>query len=524
MALEWVHNLKEIEFRPPSKEMAAVALNEGLDYRVKSGKRIFRLTNPYQAALFRQPTDRLPDWLLDEVEALQQQVAYSASIGPRRDHSGIWPSNCEPMPFQIAGLEYALDRRHTIFGDPPGLGKTVQAIITCNALQAEKVVVVCPAAVRQQWGREIAKWSTRKSNTIHVVKGMKTGINPFANWIVVSYPLSAKEPVNAALHAYKPDIIIYDESHFLKSEDSQRTRAAFGPVVSRSPVYGLVHTGARILALTGTLLPNRPRECHVLVRSLDHEAIDYMGYESFADYYNPEQRLAGREITGHLRELNARLRSSLMVRRPKNRVLTQLPELMIEIVYAEEDASVRKALQAEKLVDFDEALGTVVSHGADGAIATARRLMGEALCPFALDYVQTLLDGEVKKLFVGVYHKSVMAEFKKKFPKAVCIDGSTTNKDAKLREFIDSPEIQLLVGQIISVGTGVDGLQKVCDRCLVVEPDWTPGGNQQFMDRLHRHGQQRGVLAQFLVAEGSISEKIMQRVAQKARIAGEVLD
>ena len=81
------------------------------------------------------------------------------------------------------------------------------------------------------------------------------------------------------------------------------------------------------------------------------------------------------------------------------------------------------------------------------------------------------------------------------------------------------------MGNLQAMGTGVDGLQTVCSHAVFAEIDWRPGENQQCVDRLWRIGQTgRGVLAQFLVAPGSISAYIVKTVVKKARVIDATLD
>ena len=47
-----------------------------------------------------------------------------------------------------------------MFGDVMGLGKTIEAIGTANAMVTHRILVVCPASVLFTWRREIWKWQT----------------------------------------------------------------------------------------------------------------------------------------------------------------------------------------------------------------------------------------------------------------------------------------------------------------------------------------------------------------------------
>ncbi len=62
------------------------------------------------------------------------------------------------MPFQRAGVAYALERRRLFLADEQGLGKTIQALATVQADGAFPAVVVCPASLKLNWLRETSSW------------------------------------------------------------------------------------------------------------------------------------------------------------------------------------------------------------------------------------------------------------------------------------------------------------------------------------------------------------------------------
>ena len=83
-------------------------------------------------------------------------------------------------------------------------------------------------------------------------------------------------------------------------------------------------------------------------------------------------------------------------------------------------------------------------------------------------------------------------------------------------KFIADPNCRVFLGNLQAVGIGVDGLQKVCSRIIMGEPDWSPANNfEQGVGRLDRGGQTESVLAEFMVAPGSIVERIMGTAVRK---------
>lgn len=303
---------------------------------------------------------------------------------------------------------------------------------------------------------------------------------------------------------------------------------------SWKPVYDLANAGPRqrftVLSDYGPVIAHN---CYTLANALDASCIDWMNFEQFKDRFNPGGRDpvsgASWEYAGRLPELNARLRCNIMVRRLKEDVLKDLPPKRYELVPVETTLKIQMALQAERMLHFDEQEMLARSGGKiDGAISTVRREMGEALAPAALDHVRMLLDGGVEKLVVFAHHHSVLDFLNKGLaPFGVLrVDGGTSvaGKGRAVEQFVHNPRMRVFLGQSQAVGTGTDGLQDIATHAFFAEADWVFGNIEQCVDRLHRMGQRGSVLAQILTAPGSIAERIIGRAIAKGRTTAKVLD
>lgn len=446
------------------------------------------------------------------------------------------PEFCELMPFQIAGVHYARDRSNCLIGDAPGLGKTIQAIALANLRGCKRVLVVCPANVRPQWARQIKIWSTLPRVVVYPVFKSSDGVHPTANYVITSFEV-ARDGLWDTLRSYNWDMLVIDEGHYLKTPDAARTRALFGASKQSKCRYagtgGIAERAEQIVALTGTPLPNRPRECFTLANALDPSSVDWMNFNSFKDRFNPGGRDmdsgATWEYTARLPELNARLRCNFMVRRLKEDVLKDLPAKRYEIVPVEMTGKIAMALHAEKMLDFDEEEMLRRSGGKiDGAISTVRRQMGEAMAASVLEHLLILLEGGVEKLVVFAHHHSVLSVLQTGLCRqgVLRVDGSTSarGKNQAVEKFKFDPRLKVFLGQMQSIATGTDGLQDVATHCVLAEASWVAADNEQAVDRLHRMGQKGSVLAQIMVAPGSISERILGRSISKGRIVQKVLD
>ena len=84
-----------------------------------------------------------------QLAGLQEQIDKSWAKESTR-HIDV-PADKELAAFQVAGVDYCLNRSDALIGDQPGLGKTMQAIAISNEIQAERTLVLCPANIRLQW-------------------------------------------------------------------------------------------------------------------------------------------------------------------------------------------------------------------------------------------------------------------------------------------------------------------------------------------------------------------------------------
>jgi SWI/SNF-related matrix-associated actin-dependent regulator 1 of chromatin subfamily A len=474
------------------------------------------------------------DWIASSITA-------SSALSSDR-HIDV-PADKELWPYQRADVDYIMGRAHALDGDEPGLGKTPTAIAVANEMQAKRVIVVCPASIRFQWLRRIKEWSTMPNPHCYAVVSSRYGTSETAEWTVVSYELARNPGILRGLVKQRFDLLIVDEVHYAKDMNSKRSRALFGYHDGRVDdgksedvvVACLADVSTRILTLSGTPLPNRPAEAYVLCRALNWDSIDWMSEKRFRERFNPMSKgktASGKvwthEEEGRLPELQNRLRAYIMCRHLKRDVLTQLKMPIYDLIQVEETGAVKQALEAERLLDLDpETLA-----GADmellGQVSTVRKMMGVAMAPQVAQYIRMLLEGGERKLVVFAWHIEVLDILCRELGDygVLRVDGrdSGISKDRKAQLFQNDPNVRLIIGNVLSLGTGTDGLQFVCNHALIAEPSWTPGENQQCFDRLDRGGQTRQVQGDIFVAPDSIAEKVLAAALRKAAVIDRALD
>ena len=408
----------------------------------------------------------------------------------------------ELYPFQELGRDFLALRSNAILADDMGLGKTYEALEAIKKLKLTSGLIICTQSTRHTWAKRIREQIP--GAFIKEIKSPKVPPDPSA-FNVVNYDIVWKKPLIDSLKVINFPVLICDESHYLKTTMAKRTKAVLG----RGGLYKRCH---RRWLMTGTPILNRPIELYPSLRALFPTFLGrYTGYYDFAfRFCNGHQAPFGFDATGasNLEVLSAILKP-IMLRRLKEDVLTDLPAVTYEKIYLDPTDKLLK------LTDKENKSRTEVL----GENASIRRTLGVLKATTAIMHIRNLLE-QRSKIVVFIWHTDVAKAIADAFPgQAVLYTGkqSAKEKEEAKEKFIENPDTHLFIGQLISAGIGVDGLQYVSDVCVFVEMSYVPGEIRQAVDRLNRIGQTKPVLAQFLVAEDSLDEKLINTLIVKAK-------
>jgi SWI/SNF-related matrix-associated actin-dependent regulator 1 of chromatin subfamily A len=508
----------------PSSKTAHIARDAGFGKHKKVGH--WFTYDPGKAVKLKEYAD---EKTIEKLRSVGQTIRLSHAVGHEDFCKDIVlknpPNDRQYKPYQRAGIHYICNRAVTLLADEQGLGKTIQAIGAWNELHPKHTLVICPASVKWNWAREFSWWGLGDPKC-HVQQGRK------------GYPLnrSAVTIVNYdvldALHEEltdKPwDMVILDEAHFLKNSKAKRTQAALGYRTRQGIVKGAKH----VVLLTGTPVPNRPIEFWPMLTRLAPDVIaPFTKYFDFGRRFcNAYQGPFGWDMTGssNEEELNRRLRSSIMVRRLKADVLTDLPDKQYQIIPFEADATARRLIKNEsKIVDMEDLQKTGKPKGMQvGELAELRHKLALVKLPLCLTHICDLLDGGVDKIVVFAHHAAVidalMDGLKDYLP--VKLDGriGAVEKQRAVDTFQNNKDCRVFVGQMQAAGVGIT--LTAASNVVFVESSWVSGDIAQAVDRCHRIGQKDSVLAQFLVIRGSLEEYMLRTVVDKQHVINSVIN
>lgn len=472
------------------------------------------------------------------------------------------PDGLEYLPYQKAGICYALGRKGTLIADEMGLGKTIQALGVCNNdTKVKNVLVLSPASLRINWLREAKKWSTTE-HTYYVVDSPKA-VPTDATFVVANFD-RLKGEVLKSLMAREWDCLIVDEAHYLKNPKAQRTQKVFGVAAkwkkngsgwtqTKPRVEGIIDRVARrVLLLTGTPILNRPIETFPLLNALDPKTWK-SAFRFGKTYCNAHHNGYAWDFSGankaRLPELQERLRASIMVRRLKVDVLKELPPKRRQVVCLPPNGGTA-AVQAEqqafaahkaRLDELEAEVALAHASGDEDAykaavaelsksvqhafteIAAARKRVALAKVDKVIEHVENMLESGIEKVIVWAHHHEVTDKIADGLG-AMKADGRTSLEDrqAAVDAFQNDPSKRVIVCGIRAMAEG--HTMTAASHVVFAELDWTPAKMTQCEDRAHRIGQTEMVLVQHLVLDGSLDATMAAALVEKQDVADRGLD
>jgi SWI/SNF-related matrix-associated actin-dependent regulator 1 of chromatin subfamily A len=502
---------------------------------------------------YQDKAARLAEYADQEATAILKKTTDSIESSKAVDADIVIPApdGLAYMPFQRAGIAYAIQRKSTLIADEMGLGKTIQALGFINANPDIKTVLcIVPASLRLNWWHEAQKWLIRPM-LYYIV--MDAGHIPdYANFIIVNYDM-LKGAVLESLLTRQFDLLIVDECHKLKNKKAQRTQKVLGGKDTQKVYHpGVIENCGRRLFLTGTPILNRPVEIFPLVSAI--APTDFDNFFVFAKRFcNAQKNRWGWDFNGasNLGELQTKLRASCMIRRLKKDVLTELPAKRRQVVELESDgyediigrerhgmenqAAQLEELQADvelaRVADNEDQYKAAVDKlrsatmVAFSEIARLRHDTAVAKIPRVIEHIEDLFEAETEKLILFAHHHDVVDAIYNHFKDiSVVLTGETKleDRDAAVTRFQTDPACKLFIGSITAAGVGLT--LTAASHVVFAELDWVPANMSQAEDRAHRIGQTESVLIQHLVFDESIDAEMAKKLIAKQEIIDRALD
>lgn len=415
--------------------------------------------------------------------------------------------------------------------DDMGLGKTVQVLAFLVDRKARGVagpsLAVMPKSLIFNWMRESARFAP----TLRVLD--YTGLEreqtqeeiSRADLVLTTYGTLRRDI--ETLREYEFDYVMLDEAQNAKNPASLNAKCA-----------RLLRAKHR-LALTGTPVENHVGDLWSLFEFLNPGMLGKQTAFNAA-FRGPKNGSPNHDRT----ELLHRMLRPFILRRTKEQVAPELPERSEQVIECEMPP--KQAEYYNELRDYyrKSLMGRVDKQGLNKSkvqILEALLRLRQAACHPALidpkkaNLESAKLDTLFSKLdeLIDEGHKAlVFSQFtsflsivrkhldKQRIPYEY-LDGQTSRRDECVDRFQNNGECPLF---LISLKAGGVGLNlTAADYVFILDPWWNPAVEAQAIDRTHRIGQDKKVIAYRLITRNTVEAKIVELQQRKRDLAGAII-
>ncbi len=404
--------------------------------------------------------------------------------------------------YQKEGIRF-MERRNgrILLGDDMGLGKTLQVLSFLLMHDIPKTVVVCTATLKSNWKEECTKWDIWKEENVQVVQGGKSlAISQECRILVINYDV-LKKWKKSILH-WNPDLVVFDECHYIKNAKSQRTKAAKS--IAKRAKYAM--------GLSGTPVENAPHELFNIFNIIRPGMFDWYNY-----IYRYCDARKGKLGASNTKELHEVLSKTIMLRRMKSEVMKELPPKKRISVFVPIDIKEYK----KRCVCFEGC--DIADTETSGNLAELRNYIAEEKIKPVCDWIDNFMSTG-KKLVVFAHHRKVVKTLLDRYPGSVGIYGGIGEQERQnaRQSFQESPDTRLFIGSITACAEGIN-LTAASD-VLMAEMVYNPMKMEQAEDRVYRKGQTLPVSVYYLIADETYELVMMDILRRKRKAVKEILD
>ena len=451
------------------------------------------------------------------------------------------PIKAAPYQHQIEAVEFALRRLRDGGGAAllmeMGTGKTLTTIAIAGKLllqqRIRRLLVVAPLSILGVWEDEFERFAafdynlavlsgtgSRKADTIRHMNGAALQV------LVVNYESAWR--LEKELAAWKPDCIVCDEGHKIKTHNIAASRA----------LHRLGASAQSRLLLTGTVITNKPIDVFSQYKFLNpaiygqsfyafrNRYFDMVGYGNHTPVLKKSMES---ELTEKLHSISYRATKAECLDLPETTDMIRQIEL--------EPAALRiyRGLVKESYAEL--AGGEVTATNILTRLLRLSQLTGgflgndetAAVEQVSCAKLAALEDGAVaerKKLVIIARFipeiKAICKLLEKRGLGYSCITGEVKNRDEQVARFQNEPEVMAFVGQIATAGLGIT--LTAASTMVFYSLDYSMSNFEQTKARIHRVGQRMPCTYLYLVARGTVDEKVLAALESKADLARTLVD
>jgi len=457
-------------------------------------------------------------------------------------------------PYQIDGVKWLLGHFNSNLGaclaDDMGLGKTLQTLAVLVAVQEQlgfttkttnfdlfqnettiqreplKTLIVLPSSLVFNWYNEAAKFTPHFSKMQYVGNDRKLLASRLdsCDLIFTSYSIVHRDI--SILEKYNFRYLILDESQYIKNKNSKIFKA-----INKIKTYNKI-------ALSGTPIENSLDDLWSQMEFINPEILGT--YNFFAENFKiPIEKKQDENSLSELKNLI----QPYILRRTKEQVLKDLPELTEQIYYCDMDPEQEKLYEQEKSKARNFLLKTDGSSPDKiSIINTLMKLRQLSNHPKMVDqeseidsgkyiavtnYLETLVKEKQKTIIFSsfVTNLNFYTTWCKENKITFCeITGETpaSKREQQVKLFQEKDEPLLFFISLKAGGVGLNITK--ASYVLFLDPWWNPFAEKQGVGRAHRIGQLNKVNVIRFISKNTVEEKIIKLQENKKLLSDSLLE
>jgi len=399
-----------------------------------------------------------------------------------------------------------------LLADEMGLGKTIQVMAFLSTITFNKpVLIVMPVSLLFHWKREFEKFMPMLDVYLHRGEDRVQDAAQLKSKQVILTSYAQLRIDRMLWESLDFEAMILDEAQAIKNPDSMTAQICCRLQSSFK------------LAMTGTPIENRYEDLWSLFRFLMPEL------------------LGERKESPVFERVRKKIRP-FTLRRTKQEVDLQLPEKQEQIVWVSREEEERSFYDQYLKEKRSVLVQKVTEQGLSSQkmeilelilrlrqVCCHPQLVGEPMESAKFQTVCNDLEEAIAgghKVLLYSQFTSVLALFKQwmieKGNPFAYLDGQTKNREEAVSSFQNDPHVQVFLMSLKAGGVGLN--LQAADYVFLYDPWWNEAVERQAIDRAHRVGQKKTVIARKYVVTESIEEKILKLQGQKTALSQHLLE
>lgn len=429
-----------------------------------------------------------------------------------------------------------------------GCGKTLTTIAVAGALynlgKIDRVLVVAPTSVCSVWPHDLNQFATFPWEA-RVLLGDKKkrlkALNELENWpfkalriAVINYESTHRDGIFEALAAYKPDLIVCDESQRIKNPSAAQSKA----------LHKLGDAAPFRMILSGTPVQNNAVDLYSQYRFLD-PAVYGANFYAFKNRYCIMGGYGQHQIVGY-RNMDELVEKehSVAYRITKEECLDLPQQTFINryVQFSDAEQAIYEQLRKSSFLELETGENVTATtiltmylrlmQLTGGFLTADESTRPKQVNTAKLDALTDIVDDYVvdagKKLVIFARFRAEIAaienllRLRKIQYGSIYGDVPMEERGKIVEDFQTNPDTKVFVAQIQTAGLGIT--LHAASTAVFYSYDYNYANYAQALARIHRIGQRLPVTYIHLVVDGSIDEKILAALENKEDMAKTVVD